>query len=284
MTDVNILHKRKASISELDDHSISLRRKVVELFKAGRRGHLASALSLVEILRVLYDDILVYDPKNPKFPYRDRFILSKGHGCMALYVILAEQGFFPKAELKKFCKIDGILGGHPEIIVPGIEASTGSLGHGLPIGIGFSLNAKYEGAGYRTFVLVGDGELNEGSLWEGAMCAAKHNLSNLTLIVDYNEYQSYGPTAEVLELEPVLGKFTSFGFKAIEVNGHDVDALKNTFTALPLDPEKPSAVICHTVKGKGIDFVENNLTWHHKSRLKDEEYEALLAGLESSRK
>ena len=277
---INILHKPEASVFVLDDRSVSLRRGVLNLLKAGMRGHLASALSLVEILRVLYDDILVYNPNNPKMLHRDRFILSKGHGCMALYVILAEKGFFPEEELQKFCKIDGILGGHPETIVPGIEASTGSLGHGLSIGIGFSLSAKYEGATHRIFVLVGDGELNEGSIWEGAMCAAKHNLNNLTLIVDNNKHQSYGPTSEVMELEPLLAKFRSFGFGAMEVDGHNVEALKNVFTTLPVDPEKPSAIICHTVKGKGIDFVENNLSWHHKSKLTEEQLEELFVGLE----
>jgi transketolase len=152
---------------------------------ASRRGHLASAFSVAEILRVLYDDVLRYDPNNPKWPGRDRCILSKGHGCIAMYVMLAEKGYFPKAELGKFCKSDGILGGHPDHKVPGIEASTGSLGHGLPIGVGFALNGKYERADHRVFVIIGDGESNEGSIWEAALCAGKHKLSNLVVLVDY---------------------------------------------------------------------------------------------------
>jgi len=198
---------------------------------------------------------------------------------MALYVILAEKGFFPEEELRKFCKTDGILGGHPEIIVPGIEASTGSLGHGLSIGIGFALNAKYEGADYRTFVIIGDGETNEGAIWEAALCAAKHRLSNLTVIVDYNKHQSYGPTSEVLELEPFLDKWSSFGFEVAEVDGHNVNELRVILSRLPLEPSKPSGIICHTIKGKGIEFVENNMRWHHKSRITDEEILSLLKAI-----
>ena len=264
----------------LDARSLDLRNRIVRVITAGRRGHIGSAFSLVEILRVLYDDVLRYDPKNPKWPGRDRCLLSKGHGCLALYVILAEKGFFPAEELAKFCKSDGILGGHPEHKVAGIEASTGSLGHGLSIGIGFALNARYEKADHRTFVIVGDGESNEGSVWEAAMCAGKHGLSNLTVLVDYNKHQSYGSTYEVQNLEPFADKWRSFGFAATEVDGHSVEELRSVLTNLPLDASKPSVVICHTIKGKGVDFVENDMEWHHKSRVTDDEIEALHLALE----
>lgn len=272
----------KISSPPLDSRSLELRRTIVRILEATGRGHVGSALSLVEILRVLYDDVLRYDPKKPGWPERDRFLLSKGHGCLALYVLLAEKGFFPESELWKCSKSDGILGGHPEFVVPGVEASVGSLGHGLSIGLGFALNARYEEAGHRIIVVIGDGESNEGSIWEAALCAGKHRLSNLTVIVDYNKHQSYGSTYEVMDLEPFGDKWRSFGFAVAEVDGHNVDELRSTLSSLPLDPKKPSAIICHTVKGKGFSFVENNMEWHHKNRVTAEEVQALLDELVAS--
>ena len=263
----------------LDARSIYLRATIVKILESSRRGHFPSALSLVEILRVLYDDVMLYDSKRPNWSHRDRFILSKGHGCLALYVILAEKGFFPQAELWKFCQKDGMLGGHPEIKIPGVEASTGSLGHGLSIGIGFALNAKYSKADHRIFVLVGDGETNEGAIWEAAMCAGKHRLDNLTVIIDYNKNQSYGPTFEVQDLEPFADKWRCFGFGVTEVDGHNVNDLKTVFSKLPLQHNKPSVVICNTIKGKGIKHLENNLNWHHKSNITDKELKTLYDSL-----
>lgn len=265
---------------KFDQRSLGLRKQTVRMMEAGRRGHLCSALSLVEILRVLYDHVLAYDPENPKWSERDRFILSKGHGCLALYVMLADKGFFPEDELWKFCKFEGILGGHPETKVPGIEASTGSLGHGLSIGIGFALNARISKTQYRTFVVIGDGEANEGSIWEGALSAAKHGLSNLTVLIDYNKQQSYGSTSEVLELEPLAAKWRSFGWAVKEVDGHDVEALKQVLTEVPFENGKPNLIICHTIKGMGIDFIERDLSWHHKNKLTDAEICALYEALE----
>lgn len=267
----------------LDARSIGLRRTIVKTLAASKRGHVASAFSIVEILRVLYDEIMHYDPKNPRWEQRDRCILSKGHGCLALYVILADKGFFPSSELDKFCKSDGILGGHPEYDkIPGVEASTGSLGHGLSIGVGFALNARYEKADYRTFVIIGDGESDEGSIWEAAMCASKHRLSNLTVIVDYNKQQSYDAISKVQDLEPFAAKWKAFGCTVTEADGHNVDELKSVLNGLPLEPDKPSVIICHTVKGKGIGFVEGDLSWHHKSSITDEEIKSLLTALEGS--
>ena len=266
---------------KLDARSKALRRLVLRGIAGGRRGHIGSSFSLVEILRVLYDDVLRYDPKNPSWPERDRCILSKGHGCLALYSVLADKGFFPAAELDKFCKRDGILGGHPERHkVPGVEASTGSLGHGLPIGIGMALNARIDKANYRVFVVGSDGESQEGSVWEGALAAAKHKLAQLTVLIDYNKQQSYGLVSEVLGLEPILEKWRSFGFAVEEVNGHDVAALQELLQQIPLDPAKPTAIICHTVKGKGIKRCEQDLSWHHKTKVSDEELVVLREGLE----
>ena len=229
---------------------------------------------------MLYDDVLRFNPTDPKWVDRDRFLLSKGHGCLPLYVILAEKGFFPEEELWKFCQSDGILGGHPEHKVPGVEASTGSLGHGLSIGVGFALNARIDRAGYGVYVVIGDGESNEGSVWEAALSASKHGLTNLNVLIDYNKHQSYASTSEVLNLEPLADKWRSFGFGVCEVDGHDVEALQSSLLGLPVERNKPSAIICHTIKGKGIDFAENNMLWHHKSGITNEEIENLMNALE----
>jgi transketolase len=265
----------------LDRRSRELRKMIVRTIEAGKRGHVGAAFSVVEILRVLYDDILRYDALNPRWPERDRCILSKGHGCIALYVMLAEKGFFPESELWKFCASDGILGGHPEYgKVPGIEASTGSLGHGLSFGVGFALNAKLTGEKHRVFVIVGDGECSEGSVWEAALCAAQHKLSQLTVLIDYNKQQTYGTIAEVQGLEPLADKWSSFGFAVREVNGHDVDALREVLKQTPFDSDKPGALICHTVKGKGTSVTARNLSWHHKARVSETEVAALFASLD----
>jgi len=264
----------------LDERSRQLRRTIVRAMVAGNRGHVGSAFSLVEILRVLYDDVLRYDPRNPRWPGRDRCILSKGHGCLALYSVLAGKGFFPEDELWKFCKPDGILGGHPEYgKVPGVEASTGSLGHGLSIGIGFALNARLDRASHRTFVVISDGESNEGSVWEAALCASKHRLSNLIVLVDYNKQQSYGTTYEVLDLDPLADKWRAFGFAVREVDGHSVPELRTALAATPFEPGRPSIIICHTIKGKGVSFTENNLAWHHKTKVTEDEMRAMIAEL-----
>ena len=266
---------------QLDDRSKALRRTIIRTLAAGQRGHVGAAFSLVEILRVMYDDVLSHDARNPRWPGRDRFLLSKGHGCLALYAILADKGFFPESELWKFCAADGLLGGHPEHHIPGVEASTGSLGHGMSIALGFALNARCARAAYRTFVVIGDGESNEGAVWEAALAAGKHRLGNFVVLIDYNKHQSYGPTAVVQNLEPLADKWRAFGFAAVEVNGHDVAALRDVLTKVPVDPAKPTAVVCHTVKGKGVAFAENNMAWHHQNKVTAQDAERLLAALEA---
>jgi len=264
----------------LDERSKTLRRMVVEAVVSAGRGHLGPALSLIEIMRVLYDDVLRVRPREPQWPERDRCILSKGHGCLALYAILADKGFFPREALATFCAHDSILGGHPEHgMVPGVEASTGALGHGLSIGIGMAIANRLRGSAARVFVVLGDGELDEGSVWEAAMAASKHRLDNLTAIVDYNKFQSYGPTSTVLELEPLLDKWRSFGFAASEVDGHDVRALRGKLDALPYAAGRPSALICHTVKGKGVPQAEHNADWHHKNKLSADELASIRSVL-----
>lgn len=236
-------------------------------------------MSLIEILRVLYDDILGFQPNDPGWPERDRCILSKGHGCLALYAILADKGFFPPDELDRVCRIDSLLGGHPERgMVPGIEASTGALGHGLSVGLGIAKALKLKAIVSKTIVILGDGEINEGAVWEAALTATKHRLDNLTAVIDFNKLQSYGPINEVLALEPLAAKWESFGFAVREVDGHDIAALREVFGELPFVAGQPNAIICHTVKGKGIPMAENNPTWHHKNKLKPEE----LASIETA--
>jgi transketolase len=264
----------------LDERSLYLRQLVVRALAGGGRGHVGSSMSLIEILRVLYDDVLHYRPDQPCWRERDRFILSKGHGCLAQYAMLADKGFFPMSELDRFCWRDGLLGGHPEASkVPGVEASTGALGHGLPIGVGRALALKMKGIGARVFVVTGDGEINEGSIWEAALSAHKHRLDNLTVIVDYNKIQSAGATTEILDLEPLLDKWKSFGFAVTEVDGHDVRALRDVLRKVPLAPKQPSAIVCHTIKGKGLPFAENNANWHHKSSIKADVIELLYGAL-----
>lgn len=264
----------------LDKRSIYLRRLVLDAFTKAKRGHLGSYLSVIEIIRVLYDHILRVRPKHPQWENRDRFILSKGHGALGLYVVLADKGFFPKKYLATFVAFDSMLGQHPDSRkVLGVEASTGSLGHGLSIGAGMAVAARIDKKLYRTVVVISDAECQEGSVWEAALAIHKHNLTNLLVIVDYNHAQSYGSSHDVLDLEPFVGKWKYFGFEVQEVNGHDVVALKRAFTKAIRKPKKPQLVICHTVKGKGISFVENNMDWHHRTKVTDEEITKLYASL-----
>ena len=266
------MNNPKYNTPPLDKRSVHLRGLVLRALVGGGRGHIGSSLSLIEIIRVIYDDFLNFDIRNPLWNERDRFILSKGHGCLALYAILADKGFFKLSELDSFCHNEGILGGHPEKgEVPGIEASTGSLGHGLSLGVGIALAGRIKQQEYKTIVVTGDGEINEGSIWEAAMCAGNHKLENLTVMIDYNKIQSYGFTEEVADLDPLDLKWKSFGFGVLHVDGHDNSALKKSLESLPIEKNKPSALICHTIKGKGFKFAENKPEWHHKSSFTDDE-------------
>jgi transketolase len=263
----------------LDERSIILRESIVDALVGGRRGHVGSALSLVEIVRVLYDDVLNVRPGEPRWLERDRCILSKGHGCLALYALLADKGFFPREELLAQCRPEALLGGHPETHIPGVEASTGALGHGLAIGVGMALAARLGARRNRVFVVLGDGELDEGSVWEAALLAAKHGLERLVAVVDYNKLQSYGAVGEVLPLEPLADKWRAFGFAVRECDGHDVGELRAAFGAAPFAPGRPSVLIAHTVKGRGVGFAEHNPQWHHKSSFDAAQGERMRAAL-----
>lgn len=242
--------------------------------KAGT-GHLGPALSIADILAVLYGRIMNYDPKNPYWSNRDRFILSKGHGCLALYSVLAQFGFFDRKLLEEFCsKCDTMLPGHPERKLPGVEANTGSLGHGIAIGAGMAMAGFLANKDYRVFVLTGDGELQEGSNWEAAMTAAHHKLDNLVVIVDRNKLQLGDFTENISQLEPLSKKWDAFGWAVKIVDGHNVKEMMKTFNSIPFTKGKPSVVIASTIKGKGLKFAENKVDWHYKVLTK-QQYEEI---------
>ena len=277
----NLLAASRQASPPLDARSRYLRRLAVRTLDKGERGHIGSTMSLIEILRVLYDDILRFRPDDPGWQERDRMILSKGHGCIAQYVLLADKGYFPVETLDSFCRRDSILGGHPEAgKIPGVEASTGALGHGLSIGVGMALAARMSRRDSRVFVVMGDGEINEGSVWEAAMCAGKHRLASLTALIDYNKIQSAGPTREIQDLEPLADKWAAFGFEPVDVDGHDVAALQRVLRATPARADRPTAIICHTVKGKGIPFAEHDPSWHHKAKVAAETIAKMYKALE----
>jgi len=242
----------------------AVRRESLRMVHRARLGHPGGDLSAADILVTLYFGVLRVNPLRPQDPHRDRFIMSKGHCSGALYSTLALRGFFPAAELADYMQPLSRLNGHPNRIeLPGVEANTGPLGHGLPIGVGAALAAKMDGAVWRTYVLTGDGELQEGSNWEAIMAAAHYGLDNLTVIVDRNGIQQGAPTESIMRMEPLADRFRAFGWAVREIDGHDCAALLEVFGSLPLAPAKPSCIIARTVKGKGVSFIENRAEWHH---------------------
>ena len=242
-----------------------IRRRAVEMVHSAAASHIGSCLSVADILAHLYGGCLRVDPARPDWPERDRFILSKGHAAAALYAVLAERGFFPVDRLDSYGQDDTVLAGHCSHVVPGVEVSTGSLGHGLPIGCGMALAGKRDGSDYRVFVLLGDGECNEGSVWEAALFARQHELDNLVAIVDHNKLQGLGQVDEVLRLQPFAEKWRAFGFSTVEIDGHDHQQIAHALANVPREPDRPTAVIAHTIKGKGVSFMEGSLAWHYKS-------------------
>ena len=256
------------------------RRQVLSMIVAAHASHIASSYSIVEILVYLYEKILKINPKDPNDPNRDRFLLSKGWGISTLYTILSRKGFFPKKYLEKYCK-DGskLIGIATHNGIPGIEATTGSMGHGLPIGVGIAKALKLQKRKSRVFVMISDGECDEGSTWEGILIAGHHKLDNLTVIIDYNKWQSFGRTNEVLNLEPLKRKWESFNWKAFEIKGHDFSQIENAFKNCLSVKNKPSVIIAHTVKGKGLSSIEDRNEWHYKTPRKEELEVAKKEGL-----
>jgi transketolase len=267
---------------KLDNRSIYLRELALRTLKGGRRGHIGSTFSLIEIFRVIYDDFVDIDLIKVKSRDRDKVILSKGHGCIAQYVMLAEKGLFALSELDTFCGYDSILGGHPERgHIPGIEASTGSLGHGLPIGVGIAYGQKIRELNSKTIVILGDGEIQEGSNWEALFSANKHLLNNLILIVDSNKLQSFDTTSSVWDVEPLIDKFKAFNCDVSVINGHNIVELKFALNQFK-GGFKPKVIIANTIKGKGFKVAEGNPLWHHKAKISDFEIEKLTEMLKNA--
>lgn len=262
----------KEKIERLEKKANWVRNEVLEMAVAAGAGHIAPAFSCTEILVSLYHgNILKVDPKNLKWEDRDRFILSKGHGCAALYAILADLGFFPASELRGYCQLGSRLGGHSESNVPGVEAFTGSLGHGLSIGAGMAMAAKIDNKKYISVVLMGDGESQEGSVWEAAMFASHHKLDNLIAIVDRNKVQAINRTEEAVGLEPFEEKWKAFGWETKVIDGHSVEEIFDAFDGTRLrNSGRPLAIIANTTKGKGVSFMENKAIWHFRIPVGDE--------------
>jgi transketolase len=241
----------------------TIRRDILAMTAVAGSGHYMSSLSSVEILVSLYFSVMSYDPEDPAWPGRDRFVLSKGHASPGLYAVLARAGFIPVEELATLRKIGSRLQGHPvSHLLPGLDASSGSLGQGLSTGAGMALAGRLDGAGYRVHVLLGDGELQEGQVWEAAMAASRFCLGNLTAIVDQNDLQATGRVSEIMPVKDLAGAFRAFGWNALAVDGHDFGSLLGGFRAAEASPETPTVLLARTVKGAGVDFVENNLKYH----------------------
>jgi len=265
---------------KLDTKSIllakAIRRASLEMVYNAKASHIGGALSMADILAVLYNDILHVYPSNPEHSDRDRFLLSKGHACSALYATLALKGFFPVEDLSSYARDGSILLSHTSHHIPGIEFSAGSLGHALPVSCGLALAAKRKNAKWRTFCLLSDGELDEGSNWEAILFAPQLKLDNLILIVDYNKIQSLGNVKDIIDLDPLNEKFKAFRWEVLEVDGHDHKLLKNTFLNANNLNDKPKVIIANTIKGKGVSFMENKLLWHYKSPSKEQLDSAII--------
>jgi transketolase len=251
------------TVEALELKSIHYRKKVLAIIKKANAGHTGGSLSAIDILNVLYNRVLNVSPQNFKNADRDRYIQSKGHSVEALYVVLADQGFYPEAALDSLNQYQSHFIGHPTRKVNGVEQNTGALGHGLPIAVGTAIAGKKDGRSFHVFTLLGDGELEEGSNWEASMSAAHYGLDNLVVIVDNNGLQITGPVETVTGVGNLQQKFTAFGYAVREVNGNNISELVSVFDQVPFEEGKPNLVLAHTTKGKGISFIENQVDWHH---------------------
>ncbi len=253
---------REALLERLKGEAQLLRRNVWRALHAAGGGHVGGSLSAADILAALYFHTMNVRPAEPRWADRDRFVLSKGHANAALAAVLAQAGFIEDSLIDTFYGMESPLGMHPDMKVPGVEMNTGALGHGLAVGMGMAMGARIKGQAFHTYVMMGDGECHEGSVWEAAQCASHYRLSNLTAIVDRNKVSQSGHVAELVDVEPFADKWRAFGFEVREIDGHDMGQIVECFDALPFHPRKPSAIIAHTVKGKGVSFAEDTYVWH----------------------
>lgn len=260
----------------------SVRIHALRMTSAGGSAHVGAVFSMADIITTLYGGVMRLDPASPKHPERDRFILSKGHAGAGVYAVLAERGFFPTEWLSRHYQDGTNLSGHVSHKgIPGVELSTGSLGHGLSVAAGMTFGAKLDGAGHRVYCLMSDGECDEGSVWEAVLFASHHQLDRLVAVIDYNKIQSLAPVAETLALEPFGDKWRAFGWAVVEVDGHDHAALRDVLDSVPAVTGKPTCVLAHTTKGKGVSFMENTVLWHYRTARSDE-FDAALRELEGS--
>src|SRR5215472_7816388 len=269
--------KKTSDPQELQAIAKQIRREIVEMITHAKSGHPGGSLSAVEILVTLFFDVMRHDPANPKWPDRDRFILSKGHAAPVLYSVLAECRYTPKNELNSLRKLGSIYQGHPDVrFIPALEASTGSLGEGLSIGIGMALAAKLDQRLSRTYVVLGDGEIQEGQIWEAAMFGGDKGVDNLVALVDYNHIQLDGFVNDIMPLDPLPDKWRAFNWHVIDLDGHSIPALQAAFAEAAATKGKPTAIVAHTIKGKGVSFMENNPKFHGVATTEDEMHKALM--------
>src|SRR5579864_6632188 len=253
----------KKSLYEMQGIALQVRRQIVEMIGAAKSGHPGGSLSAVEVLVALYFDVMRHDPANPRWPDRDRFILSKGHAAPVLYAVMAECGYAPADQLNTLRKLGSMYQGHPDVrFLPALEASTGSLGEGVSLAMGMALAARLNGGPSRTYVLLGDGEIQEGQIWESAMFGAFHKMDNVVAIVDYNGIQLDGFVKDIMEVAPLADKWRAFGWHTLEIDGHDLGAIQKAFQEAAATKGKPTAIVAHTIKGKGVSFMENNPKFH----------------------
>ncbi len=274
------------TILHLEKRAVAIRRAVVNMVYGAGSGHLGGSLSAADILAALYFHHLRIDPSRPQWPGRDRFILSKGHAAPALYAALAMRGFFPESELATLRQLDSRLQGHPDRNkTPGVEMTAGALGHGVSIGVGLALAAALNGESHHSYVMLGDGELQAGVVWEGAMTAAKYHLENLTAILDFNGVQLDGMVADIMPLEPMADKWRAFGWHVLEIDGHNMRQILEALDLAPKIHAKPTIIIARTVKGKGVSFMEHKSAWHGRAPTKEQYEQAMaeLAELEANR-